>query len=356
MASITFDARETSPTAQANELVLNNSVDTTSDPIMFVDDAPGGGPGDGDLILEHNNGQPDPDTRVMYKGTLYSFTYSVVGTFPFGDTKVPMALWGKTVAKIVLSNGVTLFFVLDGTGTAALLNLIQNGRITLTNVNTMPPDTPVCFCAETEILTPSGYRAVETLRAGDLVLNERGEAKPLIWVGCSSVTLASLRAHPNLRPIRIPAGAVAPGVPRADLDVSPQHRVVIEGPATELLFGEERVLVPAKHLAGSLAEVVEPEAEVEYYHLLLEDHEILVTNGLHSESFQPARRTIDAMSEENQKLLEEVLEALGMQEMLSRRDALVSLKRHEALVLADLLASGIPAKPAMPADGPDARA
>jgi hypothetical protein len=70
----------------------------------------------------------------------------------------------------------------------------------------------------------------------------------------------------------------------------------MEAPATELMFGEERVLVAAKHLAGSLAEVEEPEAEVAYYHLLLEDHEILVSNGLKSESFQPARRTIDAMA------------------------------------------------------------
>jgi hypothetical protein len=269
-----------------------------------------------------------------------------VGTFPFGDTKVPAALWGKTVAKIVLSNGTVLFFVLDGTGTAALLNLIQNGRITLTNVDTTPPDTPVCFGAATEILTPSGYRMVETLRAGDFVLNDRGDAKQLIWVGRSTVSLAELRAHPNLRPIRIPAGAIAPGCPAADLHVSPQHRVVIEGPAAELMFGEERVLVPAKHLAGSLAEVVEPEAEVEYYHLLLEDHEILVSNGLKSESFQPARRTLDAMSADNQALLVEVLEALGMEEMLVRKDALLSLKRHEALVLSDALARDVPAGPA----------
>jgi hypothetical protein len=346
MASVVYAARETSGTAQANELVLGGSTAPATD-ITFYSDNPGT-PTDenGDLILEHNGGSPDPDTWVEYNGTIHTFTFTVVGTFQVGDAKVPPELWGKQVAKIVLDDGTILFFVTDGTGTVSLLDLIANGRITLINVNTAPPDQPVCFCAGTEILTPTGYRRVEMLCAGDVVLNDSGEARQLMWVGCTRVSLAELRAHPNLRPVRIPEGAIAPGAPKSDLLVSPQHRVVLEGPEAELIFGEERVLVPAKHLVDTLAEVVSPEAEVSYYHLLLEDHEILVSNGLPSESFQPARRTLDAMSEANQKLLVEVLETLGLEEMLTRKDALLSLKRAEGLVLADAIARGTLAAPA----------
>jgi hypothetical protein len=37
------------------------------------------------------------------------------------------------------------------------MNAFGQGGITLEEVTLNPPETPVCFCAGTEILTPSGY-------------------------------------------------------------------------------------------------------------------------------------------------------------------------------------------------------
>ncbi|WP_343082398.1 Hint domain-containing protein [Ostreiculturibacter nitratireducens] len=330
-----YAARETSATAAANELVLNGQT-APATTIQFVSNGP-----DGDLRLDSNGGLPDPNTLVSVGGgAAQSFTYTVVGSFTVGDTKVPSALWGKQVIKIVLADGTILFFVRDPFVTVGLLDSMANGNIKLTGITQTPPPTYPCFCAGTEIATPSGNRKVETLVAGDFLLNDRGEAKQLLWVGRSEIPAAELRAHPDLRPIRITAGAIAPSCPSTDLDVSPQHRIVLEGPKAELLFGEERVLATARHLVGALAEVVTADADVTYYHLLLEDHEILVSNGLATESFQPARRMIEAMTGENRELLEKTLQALGMTEMLSRKDALRALKAGEAMLLAKAIRDG----------------
>lgn len=336
--SVSYAARETSSTAAANELVLGGST-APATTITFYSDNPNT-PTDenGDLVLEANGGAPDPDTWIEYNGQIYTFTFTVVGSFTVGDANIPPELWGKQVAKIVLSDGTILFFVLDGTGTIALLDQIPNGRTSLTNISTTPPPTAVCFCAGTEILTPQGPRKVESLAAGDAVLNDRGEVRHLVWVGLSRYGAGEVQASPNLWPIRIAKDAIGPGLPKADLHVSPQHRIVLEGPEVELAHGDLRVLAPAKHLVGSLAETAMPEGGLDYYHLLLEEHEILVSNGLPSESFQPARRTVDAMSGESRVLLAAVLKALGEERMLARKDALPSLDRSEATSLAHLIA------------------
>jgi Hint domain len=178
---------------------------------------------------------------------------------------------------------------------------------------------------------------VERLLAGDMVLNDQGAAHQILWIGCSRVSLASLRHNPSLNPVRIPANAFGPSTPDADLFVSPQHRIVLEGHMAELLFGEARVLVAAKHLIGAFADKVEPDADVDYFHILTEGHEILVSNGLPTESFQPARRMIDVMAADTRAILEQTLSVLGRHDMLSRKDALLSLKRHEAQLLAELM-------------------
>lgn len=141
----------------------------------------------------------------------------------------------------------------------------------------------------------------------------------------------------------IPAGAIRPGVPDADLKVSPQHRIAIDAPGCELLFGVETVFVPARFLLDYLAVRATSTEDVVYHHVLLENHELLVSNGLISESFQPARRMIEIMSHEMRATLMATLEALEATEaMLSRPDALPTLARHEAAVLLDAFQVAIP--------------
>ena len=75
--------------------------------------------------------------------------------------------------------------------------------------------------------TDTGPRAVETLVPGDLIVSVDRGAIPLRLSLYSDVTAAMLKRHPELRPIRISAGALGCGLPDRDLLVSPQHRILV---------------------------------------------------------------------------------------------------------------------------------
>jgi hypothetical protein len=149
-------------------------------------------------------------------------------------------------------------------------------------------------------------------------------------VGHRHLSAADLILHPRLRPVVIAADAFGPGRPARDLTVSPQHRILVEGWQAELLIGAAAVLVPALHLPAPLARQAEVTGPVDYYHLFLDDHAILLSEGLPSESFQPGVQGLTALDAdlraELQALFPDVLD-------IARPDAAPSLRRHEARAL-----------------------
>ena len=126
-----------------------------------------------------------------------------------------------------------------------------------------------CFIAGTMIACPDCERAIETLVAGDLVLTANGEAKPVRFLGVSHVDLVASREN---SPVRIPAGALADGMPSRDLLLSPEHAIMAQG-----------VLVPASSLIGG-AVVQETMDEVTYYHIQLDEHDLVIANGMPCET------------------------------------------------------------------------
>lgn len=142
-----------------------------------------------------------------------------------------------------------------------------------------------CFATGTLIDTPDGPRAVETFRAGDLVVTRDHGPQPLVWAGACRVDAARLDLQPNLRPIRIAAGALGPGQPARDLLLSPQHRVLVRSKIAQRMFGTFEVLVAAKQLLQlDGIDVAEDLDEVDYFHLLFDQHEIVVSEGAETES------------------------------------------------------------------------
>jgi hypothetical protein len=133
----------------------------------------------------------------------------------------------------------------------------------------------LCLVSGTMIATPDGERAVETLSAGDLVMTASGAAKPVRWLGQSTRSRAF--ADPTrVFPIRIKAGALGERLPVRDLLVSPGHAVLIDG-----------VLVQAAALVNGKSVVREtamPETFT-YYHVELDSHDLLVAEGVATESF-----------------------------------------------------------------------
>lgn len=147
---------------------------------------------------------------------------------------------------------------------------------------------PPCFAGGTLIRTLSGERPVEALQPGDLVVTADHGAQPLRVVLSTTLGPGRLIADPSLRPIRIAAGALGQGTPRRDLLVSPQHRVLVRSRIAERMFGSPEVLVAAKHLLGlpGIA-VAEDVASVSYYHLVMDAHEVVESEGALTESFYP---------------------------------------------------------------------
>jgi len=141
-----------------------------------------------------------------------------------------------------------------------------NGVVDLTALIT-------CFAAGTRIRTPEGEVEVEALREGDLVLTANG-AKPVRWLGRSDVS-ATFADPLKAAPIRIAAGALGGNLPLRDLRVSPAHAVFIDG----LLVQAAALVNGASIVRESLVE------DFAYYHVELDSHELLFSEGLPSESF-----------------------------------------------------------------------
>ncbi|MBW6506339.1 MAG: Hint domain-containing protein [Rhodobacteraceae bacterium] len=155
----------------------------------------------------------------------------------------------------------------------------------------------ICFTPGTLIATPRGACAVENLRPGDRVNTRDDGAQEIVWVGGRRMTGARLYAMPELRPVRFRAGALGIGRPDADLLVSPQHRMLVRGPAARALFNEAEVLVSARDLVnGGSVRIEQGLREAHYIHLLFERHQIVRANGLESESFHPGATTLEMIA------------------------------------------------------------
>jgi len=192
------------------------------------------------------------------------------------------------VASATLTNGNT---------TITLFNSSHSALASFTLEGTLPTGTPfvdwkqdagtgtdiflssvVCFAEGTRVLAADGEVAVEDLSEGDLVVTLRGDGhilQPIKWIGYRRVDLGG-HPHPVLAaPVRIRRGAFAEERPQRDLVVSPDHCLFIDGK-----------LIPAKLLINGMTIVQELEPRVvTYRHIELEQHAILLAEGLPTESY-----------------------------------------------------------------------
>lgn len=162
----------------------------------------------------------------------------------------------------------------------------------------------ICFTPGTRIETPEGPRLVEELREGDFVQTKDNGAQEIQWIGCRRMSGARLFAMPHLRPVRIRPGALGPDRPDAELLVSPEHRMLLQGPVAQVLFNTPEVLIAARDLVNDRSILVDLAVrEVTYFHILLPRHQIVWANGVESESFHPASAALSALSDVDRERL-----------------------------------------------------
>lgn len=190
-----------------------------------------------------------------------------------------------------------------------------------------------CFVAGTLIDTADGRKPVEALRAGDLVLTRDHGYMPLLWTGQRNLTVADMAAHPDYASVMLRAGSLGLNLPERYTRVSPAHRVLICGPRAELLFGEKEVLVPAHLLAGQPG-IERDESPVSYVHIMFASHQIVLGDGMWSESFQPADHSLDGLGKaQRDEILALFPELAGKSGQAAYAAARMTLKAHEARLL-----------------------
>jgi autotransporter passenger strand-loop-strand repeat protein len=169
------------------------------------------------------------------------------------------------------SNVVLESMVLDGTFGQQRFVLTEAAGVDQITYDSSAP----CYCRGTSIRTPRGHKRVEKLKIGDKVMTGGGVARPVKWIGKRSYGGRYIMGRKDMLPICIKAGALADNVPKRDLWISPHHAMYLED-----------ILIEAKDLLNGVS-IVQAESvdEVQYFHIELETHDVIVAEGALSESF-----------------------------------------------------------------------
>lgn len=240
-----------------------------------------------------NHGPTTPNSgRVTFDTAIPTGTSGGTTTYTYNETFQNVA-WNDdfTLGGISYVSGATATYnggthtltILDGTNTINFTNFfLLAGAAPTFQVNAGAGGAvefnPTCFVRGTRIRTPAGEVAIERLRPGDLVCAlEDGApvARPVKWRGHRRI---DLRTHPRpetAAPVRIRAGAFADGLPRADLLVSPDHALFVDGK-----------LIAARQLVNH-ASIVEERGwtVVDYFHIELDRHGVVLAEDLPAESY-----------------------------------------------------------------------
>jgi hypothetical protein len=205
-------------------------------------------------IPDGNGGDPD---GVFTPGEVIYVTIESIGR------EQSFEFFGTIEGNPVIEDEIGTLYILNDDLSAGVYNV--NSFFTL----------PVCFLPGTLITTLTGETAVEALQPGAMVVTADGAPEPVLWVGRRRVRLAGRPDAAEMAPIRIAAGALAAGVPRRDLLVSPDHCLFLDG-----------ALVPARLLVNGTTITSETgHAEVTWFHVELPRHAVLLAEGAPAESW-----------------------------------------------------------------------
>lgn len=191
------------------------------------------------------------------------------------------------------------------TGSDQVYGLVSNTPLTpgvtytITDVFAVanaPYSSVACFCAGTLIDTADGPKPIERLQIGEMIVTKDNGPQPVRWIGSTELPASALQKNPNLRPIIIRQGALGINMPKTNLAVSPQHRILVKSRIAERMFGKPEVLVAAKQLCA--VDGIDPATDcdnVTYFHMMFDQHEIVTSNGAMTESLFAGPQAINAL-------------------------------------------------------------
>ncbi|MEM7721075.1 MAG: Hint domain-containing protein [Pseudomonadota bacterium] len=192
-----------------------------------------------------------------------------------------------------------------------------------------------CFTAGTHIQTPSGPVDVAALRVGDLVNTADNGPQRLRWIGRRRLRADELANDPRLRPVRILAQSLGNGLPERDLLVSRQHRMLVCSRIAARMFDTEEVLIAAIQLTALPGIFVDPDVqEVDYIHLLFDDHELVFAEGAPSESLYLGCEARKALSEDGWREISAVFPQLSREQAIQDAARYIPKARRQKQLVA----------------------
>ncbi|MCX7559948.1 Hint domain-containing protein [Sulfitobacter sp. F26204] len=192
----------------------------------------------------------------------------------------------------------------------------------------------ICFTPGTMIATKRGEKPVQQLKVGDKVFTRDNGPQELRWIGRRNLNRQELTHMPQYFPVLIRAGALGNGAPQRDMMVSPNHRILITSELAEMMFGENEVLVAAKHLISLEGVETAPVSKVSYIHMMFDAHEVVLADGTWAESFLPGQQAMAGIKADQKKeILDLFPELVDMRGLRNFEAARRLLKAHEAHLL-----------------------
>jgi hypothetical protein len=131
-----------------------------------------------------------------------------------------------------------------------------------------------CYVAGTLIATPAGDTPIESLEVGSQLLTAAGEVRAVCWLGHRRIDCTRHPKPTEVWPICVSAHALGENLPSRDLWVSPAHALHIDGR-----------LIPAGLLINGVTVRQIVQDTVEYWHVELDTHDVILANQLPAESY-----------------------------------------------------------------------
>lgn len=247
------------------------------------------------LIFRMEDGSTMNGVGVIISGTDPA-TGNVYQSMVFGDNLVEsLNNSGQNITRITLGDPITV-----GGGGMDLTQVFQMSNF----ANELAAFEVVdCFTLGTDITTERGEIKVEDLKAGDTVRTVDHGDQTIRWIGRQTVP-----AYGRLAPVLIRKGAL--GNDR-DLLVSQQHRILIGGDTVRTLFNEEEVLVPAKALLNGDSITLQERGDAEYFHILLNRHEVILANGCPAETLYLGKQALKGLEQADRDEIADIFPELA---------------------------------------------
>lgn len=227
-------------------------------------------------------------TFTLGNGSTVSGTINIIEVTVGGISQYYMIISDSIAAAL---DGNDLKSVTFGSNFATSLNLAGLNFDDATSYEL------VCFARGTLITTDQEECPIEKLLPGARVLTKDHGFQEIRWIGSRKVP-----ALGNFAPVVFLPGAIGN---TTTMRLSRQHRIRVSGASVELNFGCSSVLAPAHALVDGQDIFIQEGGEVEYFHILFDQHELVISDGVWTESFYPTAR---AISQQDKVTQDEILE------------------------------------------------